>query len=34
MKKIQEICKKDKCIDLFRDAFIKKESEIYDMERI
>ena len=34
MNKIIAICKKGKCMDIFRDAFIKNENEVYDMERI
>ena len=32
--KIQEIMKKDRCIDIFRDAFVKNEKEANDMLRI
>ena len=34
MNKIIGICKKGKCMDIFRDAFIKSENDVYDMERI
>lgn len=34
MAKIQEIMKKERCIDIFRDAFVKNEKEANDMLRI
>ena len=32
--KIKELMRKNKCIDIFRDSFIKHPNEVHDMERI